>query len=185
VIRRHVFQQVGGFDERYRAPAIEDAELGYRFRRAGYRIRLERTLRVTHLKRWTARSMIATDILRRAAPWTRLILRERRMLNDLNLRTNSRTSVALVVSGLVALGAATAWPATLAAAARSGVLLLALNLHFYLFLALKRGWAFAARSVPSHFVYYACGAVGFAIGVAQALGVRLDGRRHPESGRSS
>ena len=42
-----------GFDAaRFRRPSIEDIELGYRLARAGYRIRLDRDLQCTHLKRW-------------------------------------------------------------------------------------------------------------------------------------
>ncbi|MGB5972341.1 MAG: glycosyltransferase, partial [Nodosilinea sp.] len=35
-IRAEAFEAVGGFDERYRKPCIEDIELGYRLKRAGY-----------------------------------------------------------------------------------------------------------------------------------------------------
>ena len=52
-VRRAAFDAVAGYDEaRFRRPSIEDIELGYRLRRAGYRIRLDRDLQCTHLKRW-------------------------------------------------------------------------------------------------------------------------------------
>ena len=53
-------------------------------------------LQVTHLKRWTPLSLLRTDIFARAVPWTRLIIRSRVLPNDLNVRTSSRASVALV-----------------------------------------------------------------------------------------
>ena len=42
--------------------SVEDIEFGYRLRRAGHRVRLLKDLQVTHLKRWTALSMLRTDV---------------------------------------------------------------------------------------------------------------------------
>jgi GT2 family glycosyltransferase len=54
VIRRAQFLALGGFDlQRYRRPAIEDIDLGYRLKRAGGRIRLVKHVQVKHLKAWT------------------------------------------------------------------------------------------------------------------------------------
>ena len=101
-IRREVFLSVGGFDERYVDPSIEDIELGYRLRHAGYRIRLEPTLEVTHAKRWTLTSWLRTDIVARAVPWSDLLLREGRLHNGLNLRIATRVCVLLAWIALVA-----------------------------------------------------------------------------------
>ena len=57
-----VFQSVGGYDERYRLPSIEDIELGYRLRRAGHRIALDPSWQIKHLKKWTWRDLVFTDI---------------------------------------------------------------------------------------------------------------------------
>ena len=43
---------MGGFDEGYHEPTIEDIDLGYRLKKAGYRIQLVKELQVKHLKRW-------------------------------------------------------------------------------------------------------------------------------------
>ncbi|MFX0204005.1 MAG: glycosyltransferase, partial [Candidatus Hodarchaeota archaeon] len=44
-IRRKVFHDLGGFDQnRYPKPSIEDIELGYRMKRAGHRILLDKDL---------------------------------------------------------------------------------------------------------------------------------------------
>jgi GT2 family glycosyltransferase len=92
-IRRDIFRTIGGFDEDY--PTIEDIELGYRLRAAGHSIVLDRAIQVTHLKRWTLRGMIESDLFDRGIPWTRLMLQERHVLNDLNLRTSQRVSALL------------------------------------------------------------------------------------------
>jgi glycosyltransferase involved in cell wall biosynthesis len=95
-IRRNVFLEHNGFDEAFGRPAIEDIELGYRLARAGRKIVLDRTVQVTHLKRWTFWGLVKADICDRGIPWTELILRDRFMPNDLNLQLSQRVSVALV-----------------------------------------------------------------------------------------
>src|SRR5262249_47747925 len=78
-MRRVVFLGLGGFDEQtYRLPSIEDIDLGYRLRRRGGEIRLLKEMRCAHLKRWTARSMLRSDIFERGIPWTMLLWRESR-----------------------------------------------------------------------------------------------------------
>ena len=95
-IRRSIFSDHSGFDEGYGRPAIEDIELGYRLIRAGQKILLDRSIQVTHMKRWTFLGLVKTDIFDRGIPWTELILRDRRLPNDLNLQLSQRVSVALV-----------------------------------------------------------------------------------------
>jgi len=101
-IRRDVFLDLGGFDESYTRPSIEDIELGYRLRHAGRKILLDRDIQVKHLKHWTFWNLVRTDIFSRGIPWTELILRDRHMPNDLNLHLSQRVSVALtfVLSGM-------------------------------------------------------------------------------------
>ena len=74
-IRRTVFVALGGFDERFDLPSIEDIELGMRLTRAGGHIRIQKDLEVTHLKRWTLTSLVqdrhpaAGPALERACCW--------------------------------------------------------------------------------------------------------------------
>ncbi len=59
-------------------PSIEDIELGMRLRALGRRDRARPGVRGTHLKRWSLRSMVRTDLRRRGVPWMRLQLERRR-----------------------------------------------------------------------------------------------------------
>ena len=94
-----IFLGVGGFDAlRFPRPSIEDIELGYRLRRAGHRILLDKGLQGTHLKRWGLASMVRTDVTCRALPWARLILETANAPADLNLRGTQRASAALAVA---------------------------------------------------------------------------------------
>ena len=168
-IRRAVFLGEGGFNGGFSDPSIEDIEFGYRLRRAGHRVRLAKDLQVTHLKRWTPLSLLRTDVFARAVPWTRLIIRSRVLPNDLNVRTSSRASVALVFMLAAAL-VATPWAWWgVAAAILSGLGLLVLNAGFYRFLWRVRGPFFMLAAVPWHWLYYACAGIGFVIGAGQEL----------------
>ena len=88
-IRREAFDAVGGFDERFGRPSVEDIDFGYRMSGLGYKILLDPTIRGCHLKRWTLRSAIVSDLRDRGIPWTQLMLKFARLDNDLNVQTQS------------------------------------------------------------------------------------------------
>lgn len=167
-IRREAFLEVSGFDERYQGPSVEDIELGYRLNHAGHRILLDHTLQVKHLKRWTLGSMLRTDILHRALPWGSLVL-ERGGAKDLNLSGSSRGSVVAVAALLVALLGSLQYPVLLLVGAAMALLLLLLNQAFYRFLAQKRGRGFALRAIPFHWLFYACGGLGFSMALLRHI----------------
>jgi len=161
-IRRSVFIGVGGFDaDRFPRPSIEDIELGYRLRVAGYRIRLDREIQGTHLKRWGLLSVIRTDVASRAVPWARLMLTGRGAPDDLNVRWDQRVSVGLV--GLaVLLGIASPLRTELtgiAAGALAAVLII--NRRWLGFLRRECGVAFALMCVPLHLVYFLYSGLSF------------------------
>ncbi|BAU12674.1 glycosyl transferase family 2 [Leptolyngbya sp. NIES-3755] len=163
-IRRSLFLTIGGFDERYPKPSIEDIELGYRLKRAGYRIRLCKQIQVKHLKHWGAESILKTDFFCRALPWTELIYRDRQFVNDLNLQTSNRISVVLVYGLVCSLVLSLVWSTAWIVSAIAAVFLTLLNLSVYRFFARKRGWKFAIATIPWHWLYYGYSGLAFAIG---------------------
>lgn len=175
-IRADVFEEFGGFAAAYDHPSVEDIELGYRLRANGQKILLDRNLQVKHLKRWRLGKMLKTDIVRRGIPWTRLILRDRQMPNDLNLRLDQRFSVALVYLAVLLLLISAAplllplpehfalWFRYLSLLA--AVAVLALNMPFYAFLLRKRGVLTTVAALPLHFAYFLCNGMSFLAGVA-------------------
>lgn len=187
-VRRDVYLAAGGFDENYARPCIEDIELGARLAEAGHRIDLEPAIQATHLKRWTLRSLVRTDVLDRAVPWFSLMMRTGRMPPDLNVTHVHRICVALSWLLPLCLAALAIAPLRLAAAATTVAIviaLLVLNRDVYAFFARKRGVLFALRSIPLHwFYYFYCG-----VGVVLALAARVVGwepaRRAPGEGASA
>jgi len=163
-IRRAVFSDVGGFDESFARPSVEDIALGYRLKAAGHRIVLVRTIQVKHHKRYTALSMVRSDFFDRALPWTRLLLTYRQFSADLNLTHSARASVALVYLLAGSLCAALLWRPVLLASLGCALALLLLNRAVYAWLWHRRGGAFALRAVPWHWMYYLYSGAAFVIG---------------------
>ncbi len=178
-IRANVFRAVGGFDERFGRPSVEDIELGYRITRAGHRLRLDPRFRGTHLKRWTFWNCIVTDIRARGVPWTQLIHRFGAMSNDLNTNSNLRLSVVAAYLLLASVAASTVAPWLLLAAPVFLVALVILNFEYYRWCARKRGLLFAAGVVPVHLVHHLCNGLSFVVGtalhVAADFGMHLPG----------
>lgn len=166
VVRRSLFLELGGFDtQRYPRPSIEDIELGYRIKQAGGNIYLAKDLQVKHHKAWQLVNLIKTDIFDRGIPWTKLLLDDKsNLINDLNLGTKSRVSVVAAYGAvfclLLGIYQVKAWflGGLLAA------ILLYLNWDVWRFFNDKRGFWFAIKVIPIHWLYYLYGGLAFALG---------------------
>jgi glycosyltransferase involved in cell wall biosynthesis len=164
-IRAAVFHAVGGFDEQqFPRASTEDIELGLRLRKSGHAVRLEKHLQVTHLKRWDLVNLVHTDIVHRAIPWSRLLVANGSVPDDLNLQLSQRVSAAMVgllllMLPFLAMGHRRFYGVEVAPlAVATCVFLLAnilfLNRRFYEFLARHRGCVFALMAIPVHLLYY-------------------------------
>lgn len=161
-IGAEMYRRIGGFDvETYKVPSIEDIELGYRIKRAGGRILVLPELQGKHLKVWTMRNAIFTDLFRRALPWSRLMIAREGVPDDLNTSKAERLKAVVaglfLVSVLGLLIVPGIWPWTLGLA----VAALALNWEFARFLVANGGFGFAAAGLLYHQVYYVYSASAF------------------------
>jgi len=169
VIRRNLFLQHGGFDERYRTPSVEDIELGMRLTSAGVEILLVPEVQVCHAKSWTLWSMMRTDIARRAWPWSRLLAGS--VPDDLNLRWDQRAGalcawLTVGFAGAVWFSRTAIWGMLFGATATA-----LSNRRFLGFLARLRGPGFAARAFPLHLLFLLYSSATFAAGTAAGLAV--------------
>ncbi len=165
-INRRQFLALGGFDaQRYRRPAIEDIDLGYRLKLASGRIHLAKHVQVKHLKAWNFTGLLKSDIFDRGIPWTQLILKNRAFASDLNLQTHNRISVVAVYGLLLALLVSLIQPYSLCIALGLAALLVWLNFELYRFFYHQRGLWFTLRVIPLHWLYYAYNAVSFGCGL--------------------
>lgn len=89
-IRRSMLVTAGGLDEGLRY--LEDLEFGRRLVAVGASIELDPALQGTHLKGYTLRGMVRTDLRERAIPWVRLALEGRATTRALNAGGRHRAS---------------------------------------------------------------------------------------------
>ena len=167
-IRREAFLAAGGFDAAtYPRPSIEDIELGLRLSHGSARLLLDPAIEGTHHKRWSLRSMLATDIRRRAIPWSRLLLQRRQGSSVLNLDARARLStllsLALVLSSVALAWWPWIWPLPLLALA--GVVLL--NHRFHRLCLRQGGPALALVAISLQVVYFLYSALTFAVVLLQ------------------
>jgi GT2 family glycosyltransferase len=183
-IRRPVFEALGGFDPEYARASIEDIEFGYRLRDNGHRIVLDSSIEVTHAKRWTARLLMRSDILHRALPWTRLILRSKRMDNDLNLGWAHRAAVLLAMTMAASIVLAPLQPSILGLAAITAGGLGLIDARLAAYFAVRRGAWFTVRAIGWQWFHYVYS--GLAFGLALTLyAVRRQAARHPARSNAS
>lgn len=167
-VRRAVFTDLGGYDERFRRPSIEDIELGMRLCEAGHTVRLAPWIQVKHLKRWRFLEMVRVDVNCRAIPWTRLLIERPGTGGDLNLARAQKVCVVLVFLAVLSaptglalglLGKGWIWNV-------SPLLLIGpilwINRGFYGLLLRVRGVRFLLAGVLLHLLYYLYGGLGFA-----------------------
>jgi GT2 family glycosyltransferase len=182
-IRRQAFADLGGFEPSFSGASIEDIALGYRMTRAGYRIRFDPTIQVVHLKGYTLRELVRSDIFHRAIPWTGLMLRERIFRSDLNTRGGNVLSVAL--SWLLPVGLVTgllwkpSWLITCALAATIALL----NREFLLAAYRRFGAGFAlgtAAFLPAMYFYQGIGLIAGVVAYGLGGSVAQE-RREPSA----
>jgi GT2 family glycosyltransferase len=167
-VRATRFWSLGGFDERFPSPSIEDVEFGLRLHEAGGKTQLDPAIQVTHYKAWTFASMIYADLFLRAIPWASLLHRYPMPL-DLNFTLRDRLSGTLV---------AMAWIGTLIALIHGGVWWFAplicvapipvLNWPLFRFLARAGSWRESLLSFPLLLTYLTTCVAGLIGGLALA-----------------
>ncbi|HZI27494.1 MAG TPA: glycosyltransferase [Gemmatimonadaceae bacterium] len=169
-IRRDVFAEVGMYDEwHYSKPQIEDIELGTRIRKLGRRIRLDPSIQITHLKKWTLAQVIRTDLRDRGIPWARLLMHRGAMMSTgtLNLRWSEKLNTVLtwLAVPLLLYAPFASSPLPLWIAMVSLVIVILLNAPLWGFLARVRGPLFAILVMPAHLLYYLLNGISFGVGL--------------------
>ena len=166
-IYRESFLRVGGFDESYRN--MEDIELGYRLHQRGYKIFLNKKIQVTHQKVYSPAELVRSDLLRRAIPWTQIMLDKRIYRNDLNTRYENMASGLTTFFMLVTLPLIPFRPSLAIILPLLFVLLFFLNWRFYRFVYGEKGLWFLLRAVVVNWFGYLYSGLGVVFGMASYL----------------
>jgi len=154
-VRKSAFMAVGGFDAlRFPRPSIEDIEFGYRLRARGGRIRLDPELQGTHLKVWTLRRLLITEVRDRALPWAFLLLNRGHTGDELNVAVTERVRAAIAclggVSVVTSLAGLTSWWIPLALLGMA----FTANLELFALFQRRNGFLFATSGLLFHQLYY-------------------------------
>ncbi|MEP0980176.1 glycosyltransferase [Leptolyngbya sp. FACHB-17] len=165
-VQRSTFLRLGGFDvDRFPRPSVEDIDLGYRLRLAGYRIHLAKEVQVKHHKAWSFWGLLRTDVCDRGIPWTQLLLQYRSgLINDLNLKLSHRLSVVLVYLLLLFCFLSLYQPMAILLIVLAVAGLLILNAEVYRFFYRKRRFNFMLVAVLMHWFYYFYSGLSFVLG---------------------
>ena len=155
-MRSESFLRSGGFDAAL--TGIEDVEFGKRIVDQGGQIWLEPSFEGRHLKRWTLGSMVKTDILVRALPWTFFGLLGRTPRKGLNLSPSESLPVLLLLMALLVS------PISLPCAGGLWGGYLLTNLQRYRYFGRSAGFGLGLRSVAYLTLHHACCLLGAALG---------------------
>lgn len=168
LIRRDIFLDSGGFDiEKYRHPSIEDVELGMRIVSQGYRIRLVPEALSKHCKDWTIQNVWHTDIVRRAYPWSKLLISGVGGAVDLNLGRKERFVAVLALAIITFALLSLVQPGLLFIVGIFSVLYIYLNNSFFALLFRVLSFPKMIGAMLMHFCYhiYAPATFAFALGM--------------------
>jgi len=166
IVKREAFNDVGGFNSQlFLKPSVEDIELGYRLSAEGYTIMICKEIQVKHLKKWTLKNLIKTDLFQRAIPWTKLLLQKNNWENNLNIRRLDRISVFvtflmlgfLIFSLLIS-------PNAVYYTLFIIVFFVFLHWDYYKFFYNLKGIIFTIQVIPNHVFSYIIAGIGFIIG---------------------
>ena len=164
-IKKEVFFTVNGFDQnKYSNACIEDIEMGSRLKKMGYQILLYKQLQVKHLKRYSFSNLWKSDLFDRAIPWTIVMLSNRKLTSDLNLKHEHKLSAGILfcVIFFILLTLKSIW--FLVVIPFLLLIFFILNHDFYSFFLNKKGRLFTLKIIPFHFLYYLYSTLGFLIG---------------------
>lgn len=180
VVRKDLFHRVGGFDRGQWARNMEEVEFGHRLTQDGHLIEVVKSLMVKHLKSYTLKGMIKSDLIDRAIPWT-LFMQTHGQSDNQFVTSYRQKGSALAVLMLLSivlmpiLGVASIWLSLTGLA-----LFIAFNLPFFSFCRRLKGPLFALQAIPLHALHIFCAGLGFGIGTIKHWRTRLSGKSHSQ-----
>jgi glycosyltransferase involved in cell wall biosynthesis len=187
-VKKTAFIACGGFDPRIRTASVEDRTLGRNLCRAGFRIRMDRSLEVVHNKKLTLWGFVRNQY-RRSKDLIKLLLRNRAdqaspshaptsaetggRFGTNSLATMARIPLAylLVLLGLLGFAEPIFW----LGAGLLFMLYLYLIAPFEWFLARRKGLGFALKGIPVNLLDALVSGLGIAHGLVDFL---LLGKRY-------
>ena len=185
-LRKNAFNAVNGFDISLRE--TEDADLGQRLTQAGYKIGIDHSLEVIHLKRMTLRQLLKNDATRSRAhlmllfkkDYWKTALKERRVAS---FRGTAMLSAALMPVILISSVMSLLWDHIGWVAAGCIIFLVMLNWNFITYTGKTRGPILAINFSWLIILDMTAAAVGVIMGIISVLHDNLRRRLSNGTGR--
>ena len=139
-IKKHIFLKVGGFDETWRRPTVEDVQLGLRLCEKGYRIYLNKNIQVVHHANFNIKRFIK-NYFYKSLDLSKLMLSRKRLSLDNEGWTNRKNLISLIAGLSI--------PLFFISSFFSGWFMLPFLLALPIFLGMNMGfYRFIARQKP-------------------------------------
>jgi glycosyltransferase involved in cell wall biosynthesis len=167
-MRKDIFAETPGFNEKYRGASAEDMEMGYTLSRQGHRIAYDNRIKGVHLHHHGFGSLLRNNF-RKSADLVALIWRMSRQNKFAHGFSNRRNAYAMTAAMFVTAAALLSfldvrWSALFAA---SALALAASNLPFYRFVRAEKGRGFVFKCVLLHYFIYMTAGLGAAVGTGR------------------
>lgn len=168
LIRRDVFEAVGGFDTTFAGADLEDMELGYRMAKQGYRIFAAPAVHIRHHYPASMRREL-TPFARRARLWMEMAVQRREM--DSHGEGSPRQAVAHLFgfAAAIFLLVGLLFSPALMLAALFGVIFVGFNAMFFAASVRRYGLWFALRAVAYCWLHSIVLGIAAAAGLARGL----------------
>lgn len=162
-VSREVFTELGGLNDGQWARNMEDVEFGHRVVDSGRTIDVCPEVQGTHLKDFSLRNMVQTDLFNRAIPWSQLILQDRRHLDKFVVSWPQRLSSVTSVTMLMGLVGGLIWPVLHLVSLVSTLVFTASNWSLWRFFVRERGLGFMAAAFSLHALHSTLSLLGFVL----------------------
>ena len=172
-VKKDIFLSLNGFSTQYKKASIEDIEFGYRLIKNDYSIKLDKTVFIKHLKKWTLKSVIHTDVLLRAKPWTILIHQYKDWLKkELNNSLNEKITAVLVLVLVLVLPLSIFHTSLFYVALLMFTLVCCLKFNTYRFFLTKFSFLKVPIVIILHWIYLLCALIGYFLGTLAFVSVK-------------
>lgn len=170
-IWKKTFEQVEGFDGSITTTALEDVDLGIRLAKSGYKILLDKSVQVVHLKRYTFFSLVKSDVFNRAVPYTVLFIQHKIFNSELSTGSNNIMSVLLLYISILMEIMLRLLKIHNFKIYRiiTPCLLFLLNAKFYICMKRKYTLSFMIKGITMHWLGYFYSGLGVAFGMCSYL----------------
>lgn len=166
-IYKKTFLELDGFNTSKEIAPIEDIDLGYRLTNRNYKIKINKNAFSVHLKKYSLKKLILSDLFDRAIPWTYIILKNKKIPNSSN--TSAKYKISLIMTLVFCILNLTnilnfSYTNTFVSILSLFIITI-LNIKFLKLTSATYGMIFTIKSIALLLIHFLCCITGFSIGL--------------------